>query len=82
MEKREIEKGLREIVKAQLGVEEEEILWEATFKDDLGADSLDIVEMVMAIEDVYEITILDEDLSKDENMTFGQMVDYVFERLN
>lgn len=81
MDKQEIERALKEIVKNQLDVKEEEVTLKAEFVGDLGADSLDIVEMIMAIEDLYGITIPDED-SKKENMTFGQLVDYVFKRLN
>lgn len=73
---------LREIARSQLEVREEEITEEAKFKENLGADSLDVVEMIMAIEDHYKISIPDDDLNKDEDMTFGQLVDYVFEKLN
>jgi acyl carrier protein len=52
------------IIAEQLGLEEEEIKLEASFVDDLGADSLDIVELVMALEEEYNIEIPDEDAEK------------------
>ncbi len=52
------------IIAEQLGIEEEEIKLEASFVDDLGADSLDIVELVMALEEEYNIEIPDEDAEK------------------
>lgn len=81
MEKNEVGKKLKEIVQTQLGVDEKEILLEAKFKENLGADSLDIVEIIMKIEDEFKLEIPDDDLNKDEDMTFGQLVDYVFEKL-
>jgi len=80
--KDEIKEKLKKIVQAQLGVKEDEISSEAKFKENLGADSLDIVEIVMKIEDEFKLEIPDDDLNKDEDITFGQLVDYVFGRLN
>ena len=55
---------IKEIVSENLGVDAAQITEESSFKDDLGADSLDIFEMVMALEDEYEIEIPTEDLEK------------------
>ena len=56
-----IEQRVKEILVEQLGVEEEEVASEASFVDDLGADSLDTVELVMAFEEEFNIEIPDED---------------------
>jgi acyl carrier protein len=54
---------LKEIVIEELGVEEDEVTMDATFSDDLGADSLDLFELVMAIEDASGVKIPNEDLA-------------------
>ena len=59
-----IEQRVRKIVAEQLGVNEAEIKNESSFTQDLGADSLDTVELVMALEDEFEIEIPDEDAEK------------------
>ena len=59
-----LEERIAEIVVAQLGVSRDEVLAEASFTDDLGADSLDIVELVMAMEEEFDIEIPDEDAEK------------------
>ncbi len=59
-----IEERVQKIVAEQLGVEEEQVTMEASFMDDLGADSLDTVELVMALEEEFEIEISDEDAEK------------------
>ena len=59
-----VETRIKEIVCEQLGVSDEEVTPQASFIDDLGADSLDIVELVMALEEEYEIEISDEDAEK------------------
>ncbi|HET58159.1 MAG TPA: acyl carrier protein [Deltaproteobacteria bacterium] len=59
-----IEEKVKEAVINQLNITEEEYRLDAAFIDDLGADSLDIVEMVMAMEDIFGIEIADEDLEK------------------
>ena len=66
---------VKDIVVEQLGVDEEEVNEQASFVDDLGADSLDIVELVMAFEDEFEIDIPDEEVG--EIKTVGNAVDYI-----
>ena len=66
---------IKETVAEQLGVDGEKITPEATFVDDLGADSLDVVELVMALEEEFEIEIPDEDAEKLQ--TVQNVVDYV-----
>ena len=55
---------VKEIVVEQLGVDEEEVTMNASFVDDLGADSLDIVELIMAFEEAFETEIPDEDAER------------------
>ncbi|MBN1573874.1 MAG: acyl carrier protein [Deltaproteobacteria bacterium] len=59
-----VEERVIEIISDQLGLDKDEIQLEASFIDDLGADSLDIVEMIMTIEDEFDIEISDEDAEK------------------
>ncbi|NLJ86074.1 MAG: acyl carrier protein [Firmicutes bacterium] len=66
---------VKEIVVEQLGVDLEEVTNEASFVDDLGADSLDIVELVMAFEEEFELEIPDEDAEKIG--TVGDAVSYI-----
>ncbi|HEY8391846.1 MAG TPA: acyl carrier protein [Capillibacterium sp.] len=68
---------VREIVVEQLGVEEEEVTEKSSFVDDLGADSLDIVELIMAFEEAFELEIPDEDAEKIT--TVGDAVKYIKE---
>ncbi len=58
------EKRVKEIIVEQLGVKPDEVTNEASFVDDLGADSLDTVELVMALEEEFDIEIPDEDAEK------------------
>ena len=60
----DIEKKVKEIIVEQLNVAEEEVTSEASFIDDLGADSLDTVELVMALEEEFNVEIPDEDAEK------------------
>ena len=70
-----VEPRVKEIVCEQLGVSDEEVTPQASFIDDLGADSLDIVELVMALEEEYEIEISDEDAEKIK--TVQDVVTYI-----
>ena len=63
------------IVVQQLGVEEEKVTKEATFVDDLAADSLDIVELVMSIEEEFDIEI--DDSEAEKIVTIGDVVEYI-----
>jgi len=73
------EDRVAEIIVEQLGITRGEIVPEASFIDDLGADSLDIVELVMAMEETFNIEIPDEDAEKIQ--TIGDAFSYVKERL-
>jgi len=70
-----VEERVEKIVIEQLGVKAEEVTKEASFVDDLGADSLDTVELVMALEEEFETEIPDEDAEKIT--TVQQAIDYV-----
>ncbi|MGM0426518.1 MAG: acyl carrier protein [Thermodesulfobacteriota bacterium] len=59
-----IEEKIRKIISEQLDVSEEEVVPEASFVDDLGADSLDQVELIMAMEEEFDVSIPDEDAEK------------------
>ena len=78
MAKEEIFDKLKELVVDQLGVEEDEVTMEATMQHDLGADSLDLVDLVMSVEEEFGVKVADEDL---ENIkTVGDIVNYIEER--
>ncbi|HPU36166.1 MAG TPA: acyl carrier protein, partial [Bacillota bacterium] len=68
---------VKSIIVEQLGVDEEDIKMESSFVDDLGADSLDIVELVMALEEEFDLEIPDEDAEKIR--TVGEAVKYIQE---
>jgi acyl carrier protein len=70
-----IEERVKKIVVEQLGVKEEEVTTSASFVDDLGADSLDTVELVMALEEEFECEIPDEEAEKITSVQ--QAIDYV-----
>ncbi len=70
-----VEDRVKKIVVEQLGVKEDEVKNESSFVDDLGADSLDTVELVMALEEEFEIEIPDEEAEKIT--TIQQAVDYI-----
>jgi acyl carrier protein len=69
------EEKVRKIIVEQLGVSPEEVTLEASFIDDLGADSLDTVELVMALEEEFDMEIPDEDAEKIA--TVGDAIDYI-----
>ena len=78
MAKEEIFDKLKELVVDQLGVEEDEVTMEASMQDDLGADSLDLVDLVMSVEEEFGVKVADEDL---ENIkTVGDIVNYIEDR--
>jgi len=79
MDKDEILKKIKKITSEQLGVEESQITPEAKFIDDLGADSLDTVELVMALEEEFDLEISDEEAEK--LITVQKVVDYLSEHL-
>ncbi len=75
-----VEEKVKELIVQQLGVSESEVVPEAKFIDDLGADSLDLVELVMALEDEYGIDIPDEDVEKI--VTVGDAIKYLEQRVS
>ncbi|MGH8221318.1 MAG: acyl carrier protein [Steroidobacteraceae bacterium] len=70
-----VEQQVKAIVAEQLGVKQEQVTNDASFVDDLGADSLDTVELVMALEEEFEIEIPDEEAEKIK--TVQQIVDHI-----
>ncbi|MBV61132.1 MULTISPECIES: acyl carrier protein [Abyssibacter] len=70
-----MEDRVKKIIAEQLSVSEEQITPEASFVDDLGADSLDTVELVMALEEEFEIDIPDEEAEKI--VTFQHVIEYI-----
>lgn len=73
-----VEDKIKKIIIEQLGVDEEDVTPDASFVDDLGADSLDTVELVMAFEEEFGIEIPDEDAEKI--ITVQNVMDYIKER--
>ena len=71
----EIAERIKSIIVEQLGVSKEELTPQASFIEDLGADSLDIVELIMALEEEYEMEIPDEDAEKIQ--TVEDVINYV-----
>jgi acyl carrier protein len=74
-----VEDRIKKIIAEQLGVDEDEVVPEASFVDDLGADSLDTVELVMAFEEEFDIEIPDEDAEKI--LTVGRAMEYIKEKM-
>lgn len=74
-----VERRVIEIIVEQLGVSEEEVTPEASFIDDLGADSLDLVELIMAMEEEFGLEISDEDAEKIQ--TVQDVINYINERI-
>jgi len=70
-----VEEKVKRIIVDQLGVDEDEVKPEASFVDDLGADSLDVVELVMALEEEFGLEINDEDAEKIS--TVKQAIEYI-----
>ena len=79
MTKEEIFDQLKEMLVDQLGVNEADITMEASFQDDLDADSLDLVEVIMEMEDKFSVKISDEEA--EQIRTVGQAVDFVADRV-
>ncbi len=74
-----IEEQVKKIIAEQLGVEESEVVPGASFVEDLGADSLDTVELVMAFEEAFNIEIQDEDAEKI--LTVQSAIDYIQDKV-
>lgn len=74
-----IEERVKKIVSEQLGIEDEDITVESSFVEDLGADSLDTVELVMAFEEEFKIEIPDEDAEKI--LSVKNAIDYIKEKV-
>ena len=75
-----LEAKVTDLIVEQLGVSKEEAVMNASFIDDLGADSLDIVELVMTLEETFDIEIPDDDAEKMQ--TIGDAVGYLKERVD
>ncbi|MDH4086194.1 MAG: acyl carrier protein [Nitrospira sp.] len=73
-----VDERVKKIIAEQLGVEADKVTPEASFVEDLGADSLDTVELVMALEEEFSIEIPDEDAEKI--LTVGKALDYIKEK--
>lgn len=71
----DVEQRVKEIIVEQLGVDASEVTQQASFVNDLGADSLDTVELVMALEEEFDIEIPDEEAEKIQSVS--QAVDYI-----
>lgn len=74
-----VEDRVKKIIVEQLGVEEDDVTPEASFVEDLGADSLDTVELVMAFEEEFDVEIPDEDAEKIQ--TVGRAIEYIKEKM-
>jgi len=79
MDREELLKKLKAIVSDKLSISEDQITEDASFIDDLGADSLDTVELVMALEDEFDLDIPDEEAEK--LTTVGKTIDFVLEKI-
>lgn len=77
MEQGSIEERLKRIISEQLGVDESQVTREASFEEDLNADSLDLVELIMSLEEEFDIEISEEDAEKIK--TVGDAIDYIRE---
>ncbi len=79
MQREEVVERLTKIITDRLGVEADQIVPDATFNEDLGADSLDLVELIMGIEEEFDIEIPDEDAEK--LTTVGEALKYTLEKI-
>jgi acyl carrier protein len=79
MDREELLSKVKDIVSDKLSISEDQVTEEASFIDDLGADSLDTVELIMALEDEFELDIPDEEAEKLD--TVGKALDYVLEKV-
>jgi acyl carrier protein len=79
MDRDELFEKIKGVIVEQLGVDEDDVAEEASFVDDLGADSLDIVELVMALEEEFGVSIPDEQAEKIK--TVGDAVDFIVENV-
>ena len=75
-----IEEVAKKMIAEQLGVEADKVTMEASFQDDLGADSLDIVELIMALEEEFDLEIPDDQAEK--MATVGDAVNYIGQHLS
>jgi acyl carrier protein len=78
MAEKSIEEKVKDIIVEQLGVNPEQVTSQASFIEDLGADSLDIVELVMAFEEEFSVEVPDEDAEKLQ--TVGDVINYIKQR--
>lgn len=76
----EVLERVKKIIADQLGIDEDDVVSDASFIDDLGADSLDIVELIMAFEEEFDLEIPDEDAEKIK--TVQDAVDYIKNRIS
>jgi len=79
MDREELLNKVKEIVSDKLSISEDQVTEDASFIDDLGADSLDTVELIMALEDEFELDIPDEEAEKLD--TVAKVIDYVLEKV-
>ncbi len=79
MDRKEIMGKVRKIISEKLGVEEEKVVEEAKLIDDLGADSLDLVDLIMDLENEFGVKVDDSDIEKIS--TVGEVVDYITRKL-
>ena len=79
MAEKTIEQRVKDIIVEQLGVEESEVVPSASFTEDLNADSLDLVELIMSLEEEFKLQISDEDAEKIT--TVGEAEEYIEEHL-
>jgi len=80
MSKEDILTKLRPVIAEQLGVDESEVTESASFTEDLNADSLDLVELIMSLEEQFNLQISDEDAEKIT--TVGEAVDFIYEKIS